>query len=60
MKDKNKPCIVCGKPTAAKTMINYDNASGKCVDPSFNGGNSGWQPIGADCKKGFPKDWVIE
>ncbi len=58
MKDKNQPCIVCGKPTARVYMVNYDNDSGRVVDLDFTGPDSGMQPIGADCKRLFPTEWI--
>jgi hypothetical protein len=59
MKNRNQPCIVCGKPTAFALGVNYDNQSGSVVAPNYNGPESGIQPIGSDCAKKIPTAWVL-
>lgn len=58
MKDRNSPCVVCGKPTASVLRVNYDNQTG-LVAPGFTGAETGLQPIGSNCAKKIRKDWII-
>lgn len=60
MKDPNQPCILCGKPTTGRYLVNYDNQTGRIMAPDFAGRECGGQPIGSDCRRGVRSDWVID
>lgn len=59
-KSRNTPCVLCGKPTGRLYAVNYDNASGQVVAPNYVGPDSGFQPIGSECKNKVPAAWVFE
>lgn len=52
------PCCLCEAPTTGRFMVNYDNRLGKPIPPDEHPPESGWLPIGSECKRKVPASWV--